>query len=508
MIRQIDSPQSLKSQDIIDLDQHFERFRKHVIGIDTHFLTPYGIKPLVYADWTASGRLYRPIERRLSEELGSYVGNTHTETTLTGSCMTKAYHEARNIIKKHTGAAESDILIATGSGMTGAINKFQRILGLKVHERYADQINIPPDDRPVIFVTHMEHHSNQTSWMETVAEVVIIPCTDDGLVDIHGFETMLQAYHRRRHKIAAVTCCSNVTGIMTPFYEIARIIHHAGGLCFVDFACSAPYIDIDMRSNDTETRLDAIYFSPHKFLGGPGSAGILIFRKELYGNSVPDHPGGGTVWWTDPWGKRSYIQEIEEREDGGTPAFLQTIKIALAIRLKEEMGTSNIHRKEKLLLSRLWERFAKIPEIQVLAAQHKDRLPVVSFYIPGLHFNLAVRLLNDRFGIQVRGGCSCAGTYGHYLLSISYEISNAIFKNVEQGILSAKAGWIRLSLHPVMTLDEVDYIADALEELVANHEAWIKDYVYIPSTNEWVHRADVSSEDDLVHDWLSSPLTV
>ncbi len=487
--------------------EHFMRFRRHTIGVDTCFVGPYGEVPLVYADWTASGRLYGPIEERLAFEMGPYLGNTHTETTITGCAMTKAYHRARHLIKQHVGAHPDDILIPTGSGMTGAVNKFQRILGFKIHERFAAQVHMPTTERPVVFVSHMEHHSNQTSWMETIAEVVIMPESRDGLIDLDGFRQMLEHYSDRQVKIAAVTSCSNVTGIRTPYYDIARLIHRAGGLCFVDFACSAPYIDVCMRPEDPEAHLDAIYFSPHKFLGGPGTPGILIFRPDLYHNEIPDHPGGGTVKWTNPWGERSYINEIEDREDGGTPPFLQTIKVALAFQLKEEMGVPQIHAREKQLLDRLWDRIGQVPGLHILADRHRERLPVVSFYIDGLHYNLGVKLLNDRFGIQVRGGCSCAGTYGHYLLSISHEISRSITNDIEKGILISKAGWMRLSLHPIMTEEEVDYMAGAIESLAKNHVEWAREYVYLPSSNEFVHQMDKPLEDQLVHQWLDHPIT-
>ncbi|MEZ5030874.1 MAG: aminotransferase class V-fold PLP-dependent enzyme [Saprospiraceae bacterium] len=489
------------------LEAYFHRFRAHTIGIDQRYPTPYGDVNMIYADWTASGRLYQPIEDRIAHDLGPYLGNTHTETTITGSSMTKAYHAARMLIKKHVGALPEDILIPTGSGMTGAVNKFQRILGFKVHERYRDQIRIPESDRPVVFVTHMEHHSNQTSWLETIAEVILIPHLENGLIDLDGFRKTILQYTHRQVKIAAVTSCSNVTGIRTPYHDIARIMHEHDGLCFVDFACSAPYIDINMRPVDPLEHLDAIYFSPHKFLGGPGTSGILIFKPDLYQNQVPDHPGGGTVKWTNPWGERSYINAIEDREDGGTPPFLQTIRVALAVKLKEEMGVAQIHDRETELIDRLWPRMSAIQGLHILAPEQKERLPVFSFYIEDLHYNLGVKILNDRFGIQVRGGCSCAGTYGHYLLAISYETSKSITDDIEKGILSSKAGWMRLSLHPIMTNEEVDYIAEALSQLAAHHQEWARDYVYIPSTNEFVHLRELPNEDELVEQWMHQPVT-
>ncbi|MFM8362704.1 MAG: aminotransferase class V-fold PLP-dependent enzyme [Haliscomenobacter sp.] len=444
------------------LEAHFAPFRENTIGIEQAFETPYGIKKIVYADWTASGRLYAPIESLISQEIGPFVGNTHTETTVTGNAMTQAYHHAKAIIKNHVGARKEEVLIASNSGMTGVVNKFQRILGLKVHEQHRSRIQLPEEERPVVFVTHMEHHSNQTSWLETIADLEVIAPTEEGLVDLEHLELLLSRYRSRKTKIAAVTSCSNVTGIFTPYHQIAEIMHRHDGLCFVDFACSAPYIDICMHPAQPGQHLDAIYFSPHKFLGGPGAAGILIFDPQLYKNQVPDNPGGGTVDWTNPWGGHKYIDEIEAREDGGTPAFLQTIKVALAIQLKEQMGVKAILDREHEMMESVWKRIEAIPNLHVLAPQHRDRLGIVSFYIDGLHYNLGVRLLNDRYGIQVRGGCSCAGTYGHYLLHVSQERSARITNQISKGDLSEKPGWIRLSIHPILTDAEVSTILDAI----------------------------------------------
>ena len=485
---------------------HFSTFRQKVVGLDEQFETPFGVKPLIYADWTASGRLYAPIEELLSREIGPFVGNTHTETTVTGSSMTMAYHQAKEIIKQHCGASEADVIISSNSGMTGVVNKFQRILGLKVHERFHEKVKMPREERPVVFVSHMEHHSNQTSWLETIAEVAVIKPCEQGLTDLDCLAELLEAYKDRKVKIAAITSCSNVTGIRTPYYEVAEMMHKAGGWCFVDFACSAPYIDINMRPENPLQHLDAIYFSPHKFLGGPGSAGVLIFDPRLYRNRVPDNPGGGTVDWTNPWGEHKYLESIEAREDGGTPAFLQTIRTALCVQLKEQMGVDNILQREYEQLDIIWEVLDDVPNLHILANQHRDRLGVISFYIDNLHYNLGVRLLNDRFGVQVRGGCSCAGTYGHYLLEVDPHRSRSITEKINAGDLTDKPGWIRMSIHPVMTDEEVRYIATSVRALAENHEEWAKDYDYHTQTNEFSHREDPTTEKALVADWFSRSL--
>ena len=459
-------------------------------------------KRIIYADWTASGRLYKPIEEKLLKEIGPFVANTHTETSVTGSAMTLAYHNARKIIKKHVNASSDDVLITVGTGMTGAINKFQRILGIKVNENLKDHTKVPKEKRPIIFVSHMEHHSNQTSWLETIAKVVVIPSNERGLPCLKSLEALLEAHQDVPIKIAAITGCSNVTGIRTNYHQIAKIMHQNNGLCFVDFACSAPYVDIDMHPEDEEQYLDAITFSPHKFLGGPGSSGVLVFNKKLYKNLVPDNPGGGTVSYTNPWGDHDYIDDIETREDGGTPGFLQAIRIALSIKLKEQMGVDNILKREHELNDIIFDKLAKIGNLTILAPEHTDRLGVFSFYIEHAHYNLVVKLLNDRFGIQTRGGCSCAGTYGHYLLHVDQLTSKAIEQKILEGCLMERPGWVRMSIHPTMTNAEIGFICNAIEEVANNFKVWEQDYTYDPMKNEFVHKGNDAIEKEITKDWF------
>lgn len=488
----------------MNLEAYFKSFKKQVIGDQVDFETPYGKKSLLYADWTASGRLYGPIESVLTNKMGPFIANTHTETNVSGSSMTMAYAHAKQLIKSHVNASPNDVIITANAGMTGVVNKFQRILGLKIHERFRTLLN-DQLEKPVVFVSHMEHHSNQTSWLETIADVEVIPPDANGLVHLDSLRKLLRTYRDRKVKIAAVTSCSNVTGVFTPYHEIAEIMHLNGGWCFVDFACSAPYIEIDMHPANEQQYLDAIYFSPHKFLGGPGASGVLIFNQSLYQNKVPDHPGGGTVDWTNPWGEHKYLDKIELREDGGTPGFLQTIKAALAIKLKEEMGVKHISAREHEMVSKIIPALKAIPKLHLLAEQHTDRLGIFSFYIEGLHFNLGVKLLNDKFGIQVRGGCSCAGTYGHYLLEVSRKKSNEITHKINIGDLSEKPGWIRMSVHPIMTDEEIDYIIKSIESLAHHFEQWKKDYLYDPHTNEFVHATFVDQLEDRVANWFDEP---
>ncbi|WP_282056358.1 aminotransferase class V-fold PLP-dependent enzyme [Maribacter luteus] len=484
------------------LEEYFQQFRSHIVGVGQSFISPYGEQKILYADWTASGRLYGPIEDKLAVMIGPYVANTHTETSFTGSVMTMGYHEARKKIKQHVNANSDDVLITVGSGMTGAVNKFQRILGLKVSENLRKHTEIPEEIRPIVFVSHMEHHSNQTSWLETIAQVEVIPCNEEGLICYNSFQDLLAKYYDHPLKIASITACSNVTGIQTDYHRIAKMIHANNGLCFVDFACSAPYVNIDMHPENEEEYLDAIFFSPHKFLGGPGSSGVLVFNKKLYKNLIPDNPGGGTVTYTNPWGDHDYIDDIETREDGGTPGFLQAIRTALAIRLKEKMGVENIHARENEMNSRIFQQLGKIKNLHILAEEHKDRLGIFSFYIDDAHYNLIVRLLNDRFGIQTRGGCSCAGTYGHFLLHVDQLTSKAIEKMILEGCLMERPGWIRMSIHPTMTNHEIDFICDAIAQIAQNHKEWSKDYTHNLAKNEFEHVKGNQNEQSLVNSWF------
>lgn len=470
-----------------NLEEYFHKFRSQVIGINQIFDSPYGKKQIIYADWTASGRLYRPIEQRISEEIGPFMANTHTESNITSLMMTGIYKQAKKIIKEHVNADEHDAVILDGFGMTSVMNKWQRMLGIRVPEQLRDRVKLSEKERPVVFLTHMEHHSNQTSWLETIADVEIIHPDVNGNVDFNYLEQLLYHYRNRKFKIGSFTACSNVTGIQTPYYQLAKRMHQHGGVCFVDFAASAPYVTINMHREDPLEKLDAVLFSPHKFLGGPGSSGVLVFDKRLYSNKVPDHPGGGTVTWTNPWGEHKYFNDIELREDGGTPGILQAIRTALCINLKDQMGVENILNREKEQVELLLTELESIANLHLLENHRKDRMGIISFYMDNIHYNLIVRILNDRFGFQVRGGCSCAGTYGHYLLQIDQNASKQIMGKIDQGELVEKPGWVRFSLHPIMTNKEILLFVTALKDIICNIKEWEKDYLYDKSSNDYFY---------------------
>jgi selenocysteine lyase/cysteine desulfurase len=497
------------------LEKYFAHFGQQVIGNQQFFETPFGKKEILYADWTASGRAYRPIEECIQKEILPFAANTHTEANITGTLMSNAYEQAKKIVKQHVNAGSDDVLIFCGSGMTAAVSKLQRILGLRLPERMMDYFQqdnfsfpVPEDaSKPVVFITHMEHHSNHISWLETIASVEIIPPDENGNVDLAAFRALLEKYKHRNNKIAAITACSNVTGIQTPYREIATLIHAFGGVCFVDFACSAPYSAIDMHPVKGSEGLDAIYFSPHKFLGGPGSAGVLVFNKKMYSNKVPDQPGGGTILYSNPWKLHVYNCNIEQREDGGTPPFLQGIRVAMCIRLKEAMGVEKMLQREKEMLEIIFKRFTGIKNIEVLQGNHRERLGVVSFIADGADHNLFVKLLNDRFGVQARGGCSCAGTYGHLLLKVDQAASLGILKRINSGDFRAKPGWIRISVHPVMTSAAINRLMDAIEKTAAHYPEWKNDYSYDEVSNEYVFKGEAPKEQNRVADWFNAART-
>ncbi len=475
-----------------NLQEYFKEIRQNIVGFDSKIKTPFGEKKQTYADWIASGKLYRPIEEAIINKFGPYIANTHSEASTTGALMTNSYNAAKDIIKKHVNASSDDILITDGFGMTSVISKLQRILGLK-HKQC--QSKFKGTSKPVVFITHMEHHSNHTSWFETIADLVVVPPGEDLLIDLNNLRDCLEKYKDREFKIGAFTAASNVTGIHTPYHKMAELMHEYSGICFVDFAAAAPYTEINMHPENPLQSLDGIMFSPHKFLGGPGTSGVLIFDKKIYNSEVPDKPGGGTVEWTNPWGEYKYIDNIELREDGGTPGFIQAFRIAMSIKLKEKMSIEKIKIREKEITKLAFEKFNKINKVKILANKQKDRLPVFSFYLDNTHYNLVVKLLNDRYGIQSRGGCSCAGTYGHYLLNVNKKLSNRITKKINSGNLTEKPGWIRISFHPTNTDEEVNFIADAIEDIAKKIETYKKDYKYIKTKNEFEHK---KSKDELI----------
>jgi len=489
--------------------------REEIIGRNILFETPFGKKPLVYADYTASGRSIQFIENYLMHILEFYA-NTHTEDDVTGKTMTELVHKAENTIKRIVNAGKTGKIIFSGTGATGGITRLQQILGVywspATHHRMDILLNscvLPNKDKtkdchkkllryieenkPIVFVGPYEHHSNELMWRETLCEVVEIPLNLEGEIDLAALQKITSAEkYANRQKIGSFSAASNVSGIITPVYEVARILHQNDAIACFDFAACAPYIEIDMNRDD-ESYFDAIFLSPHKFLGGPGTSGLLVFNEKIYQKELPPSiAAGGTVKFVT-MENESYIDDIEAREKPGTPGVLQNIKSALVFELKEKIGIQRIEIIEKYFLEKFYDEFKDEKDITFLGTTDANKkINIIPFNILHrdriLHPKFVTKLLNDLFGIQTRAGCSCAGPYGHRLLDISSETSKfyqcLIGVDNYEGV---KPGWVRLNCHYSLALEEFDYIIKAIKFIIKNGHLFLKLYKFNFYDGEWKH---------------------
>ncbi len=449
-----------------------EHIRNSIIGDKHSIATPFGEKPLVYADYTASGRALSFIEDYIRDEVLPYYANTHTETSFTGAQTTALREQARAQIRSAVNGTAEDQIIFCGPGATTGINKLIDILNIRLprdlSQRYQLEQHIPAQERPVVFLGPYEHHSNELPWRESIADVVSVPLTDDGQIDTQYLQEQLSAYASRPLLIGSFSAASNVTGIKSDVVSVTRILKAHGALALWDYAAASPYVGIDMNG---EFPLDAIFVSPHKFIGGPGTPGVLIAKKSILNNSVPAIVGGGTVLYVTPAGHR-YVENHEQREEGGTPAIVESIRAGLVFKLQQEVGTDEIERREHDYVQRALAHFNALPNLEIMGGVNASRLSIMSLRIKygdkDLHYNFIVSLLNDLFGIQVRGGCSCAGPYGHSLLGINMEHSNAIEKEITKGSTVLRPGWVRLNFNYFIDEKEFQYLLRAVE-LVAEY---------------------------------------
>ncbi|SDR48468.1 aminotransferase class V-fold PLP-dependent enzyme [Pseudovibrio sp. Tun.PSC04-5.I4] len=472
-----------------------ERIRNSVIGEDTAITTAFGQKPLVYADYTASGRSLGMIEDYIRDNVLPYYANTHTETSYTGAQTTALREQARQQIRSAVKAGDEHSVIFCGSGATSAIHKLIDILNLKLpaelNARYKFEQQIPEHERPVVFIGPYEHHSNELPWRESIADVVSIPLCEGGQVCLHDLEAQLTKYADRPMKIGSFSAASNVTGVKTEVDAVARLLHKHGALSFWDYAAAAPYVGIDMSGIQDErgdSSKDAIFLSPHKFVGGPGTPGVLIAKDAILQNRVPAMPGGGTVMYVTPEDHR-YIANAERREEGGTPAIVESVRAGLVFKLQQAVGTDEIERREEDFVSRAVARWSKCENIDILGNPDAPRLSITSLKIThqgkDLHYSFIVALLNDMFGIQARGGCSCAGPYGHTLLGMDMDYSKALEAQLLDGHMILRPGWIRLNFNYFIVEETFEYLVRAVE-LVAEH-GWklLPFYRFDPEGSVW-----------------------
>jgi selenocysteine lyase/cysteine desulfurase len=495
----------------------FEFLRSEVVGADAAVTTPFGDRLMVYADYTASGRCLGLVEKYI-QNLQRVYANTHTEDDISGRSMTQLLEQAEQAIKDSVNAGPDGRIICVGTGATGAIDKLQQIvgvalppatrqslaammedsLGTEAHAKFRDYLQ---RRQPVVFVGPYEHHSNEISWRESLATVVEVRLDSEGGTDLDHLESLLQdpAYQGRK-RIGSFSAASNVTGMRSPVHEIASLLHQYDAIACFDYAASAPYVEIDMNPapgrHPGDASIDAVFISPHKFLGGPGASGVLVFNQRIYQRDLPPSvSAGGTVDYVGPT-SQDFIAGIEEREKPGTPGVLQVLKASMAFQIKDQIGVEAIERRESELLKRTFDRWRSNPGIEILGNPNPaQRISIISFNLKDhrgkyLHPKFVTTLLNDLFGIQSRAGCSCAGPYGHRLLDIDYEKSEQYRKWIGKGFSGIKPGWCRVSLHYVMDDIEVDYILDAIEFVADQGYRFLPLYNFDVYTGAWQHKAD------------------
>jgi len=482
-----------------------EAIRANVIGDDEAVVGPFGLRRVTYADYTASGRSLAFIEDFIRGAVLPLYGNTHTESSGTGLQTTRFREDARRIIGDAVGATAPDhVVLFAGSGSTGAIDKLIDCLEIRLpadlDERYDLRAAIPLADRPVVFIGPYEHHSNELPWRESLADLVVIPEDHDGRIDLGRLEAALETHADRALKIGSFSAASNVTGVLSDVRAISILLHRYGALSFWDFAAAAPYVSIEMGphmagESDPLAYKDAIFMSPHKFIGGPGTPGVLVARRELFRNRVPSVPGGGTVAYVNPT-EHLYLTDIEHREEGGTPAIVESIRAGLVFRLKEAVGADAIRERESSFIDRAIERWARHPAIEILGNPDLERLSIVSFVIryagPNgahryLHHNYVVALLNDLFGIQSRGGCSCAGPYGHRLLGIDLARSHEFEREIGRGCEGIKPGWVRVNFNYFISETVFEFILAAVELVASDGGRLLPQYGFEPDSGLWRH---------------------
>ena len=471
-----------------------EHIRDAVIGDKQLINTSFGEKPLIYADYTASGRCLDFIEDYIRQQVLPYYANTHTETSYTGAQTTALREQARDIIRKAVNGSDDDQVIFCGPGATTAINKLIDILNMRLPadlaQRYSLLEQIPTDQRPVVFIGPYEHHSNELPWRESIADLEVIPLDGDGQIDLTVLEQKLRHYRQRELKIGSFSAASNVTGIKTDVDRVCALLHRYNAVSFWDYAAAAPYVGIDMNPHNEagDCSKQAVFISPHKFIGGPGTPGVLVVKKSMLNNRVPAVPGGGTVMYVTPE-DHQFIADHERREEGGTPAIIESIRAGLAFKLQQDVGTDVIAAREQHFVQRALAQWQQHDNIEVLGNTEADRLAIVSLRIKhngkDLHYSFIVALLNDLFGIQARGGCSCAGPYGHSLLGMDMTYSKALEAELAKGLMVLRPGWVRLNFNYFIDQETFDYLVRAVEHIAEYGWRLLPFYCFDSASGTW-----------------------
>ena len=403
-------------------------------------------KNILYFDYTASGQGYKPIERKMQKILKTYA-NTHSEVASNAVKTSAYYAQARSDLRAALEIDESFYIFPCGSGATGAIKKFQELMGIYIPPRTLKRYGHKPENLPVVFVGPYEHHSNELSFREGICELIRVPLDADEKIDMAFLQTQLEA-HKGREIIASFSVASNVTGIVSDYKSLYTLIKRYNGILCLDAAAASPYINIDCNY------YDALFLSPHKLLGGVGSCGVLVMKKELCTETTPTFAGGGTVGYVSRVA-HNFLSDIELIEDAGTPAILQFIKASLAYTLRNEIGLEKIHALEEELKFYFGSRIRSIDGVKLYCKYSQEKLPIFSLNFEGINPYDISQYLSDHFGIQTRAGCSCAGPYGHDLL------------HLEDGqSFDEKPGWLRITIHYTHTKEEIDQLLLAIEKAV------------------------------------------
>ncbi len=434
--------------------------RAGIIGEGVRFDTPFGTKRLVYADYTASGRALKQVEEFVASEVLPFYANSHTDASFCGAYITGLREQARTIIARHTNAGKDCSVIFSGSGATSAINRLVALTGIA---DLKDQAR-----RPVVFIGPYEHHSNILPWREAGAEVIEIDEAENGGPDLDDLKEQLKAHAGAPLLIGSFSAASNVTGIISQAEAVTGLLKQYGALSFWDYAGAGPYLTMDMNPSE-KTQKDAIVVSPHKFVGGPGASGVLIVRNSVARTKKPTWPGGGSVAYVSPWA-HDYLSSIVEREEAGTPNIVGDIRAALVFLVKKTIGVEFIKQRDDQLRQRAEKVWGQNPQIRVLGIDKPERLPIFSILVRNqsggyIHHNLFTRMLSDISGVQARGGCVCAGPYGHRLLGVDRAHSEAIRAAVRNGREIEKPGWTRLNFNYLMDDQTAEHIIQSVDEL-------------------------------------------